>query len=143
MVFPCQHHHFLAASGEVGRFRLNKLRTSPFYKAMKMHFPRLTVAMLSAACIASSVGCYPAYNYGAAYNQDSKGYAVPQEPMPQRQPGYVGVDPGLAIAGMAAAGLLGYAIGNNHGYHNHGYYGGGYRRPGPYRRGHYAPRHYR
>lgn len=42
------------------------------------------------------------------------------------------VDPGLAVAGVAAAGLVGYAAGNNHRdrhYHNDGYYdGGGYYR---------------
>lgn len=48
------------------------------------------------------------------------------------------VDPGLAVAGVAAAGLVGYAAGNNRGdrhYHNGGYYGGGgyYRRGGYYR----------
>lgn len=52
------------------------------------------------------------------------------------------VDPGLAVAGVAAAGLLGYAAANNNGHHNHyrggyyarPYYGGGYYRSGPYRR---------
>lgn len=46
------------------------------------------------------------------------------------------VDPGVAVAGAAAAGLAGYAIGSNH--HDHYYYGGGYyRRPyyGGYHRG--------
>jgi hypothetical protein len=46
------------------------------------------------------------------------------------------VDPGLAVAGVAAAGLVGYAIANNHN-DGHSYYGGhgGYYRPyrGPYR----------
>lgn len=52
------------------------------------------------------------------------------------------VDPGLAVAGVAAAGLIGYAAGNNHHDHYHGggyyaapYYGGGYYRGGGYRRG--------
>ena len=52
------------------------------------------------------------------------------------------VDPGLAVAGVAAAGLLGYAAANNNNHHNHyrggyydrPYYGGGYYRGGPYRR---------
>ncbi|MEO5712276.1 MAG: hypothetical protein ABIT37_02210 [Luteolibacter sp.] len=35
------------------------------------------------------------------------------------------VDPGLAVAGVAAAGLIGYAAGNNHSDHHHDYYGGG------------------
>ena len=45
------------------------------------------------------------------------------------------VDPGVAVAGAAAAGLIGYAIANDdddhHHYHRGGYYGpyrGGYRR---------------
>jgi len=46
------------------------------------------------------------------------------------------VDPAVAVAGVAAAGLIGYAAGNHHHYHNHhgyygGYYGGGYYRGGP------------
>lgn len=36
------------------------------------------------------------------------------------------VDPGVAVAGMAAAGLVGAAIANNNNHHHHGYYGGGY-----------------
>ena len=40
------------------------------------------------------------------------------------------VDPGLAVAGIAAAGLIGYAAGNNRSnyrdYPRGGYYGGGY-----------------
>lgn len=38
------------------------------------------------------------------------------------------VDPGVAVAGVAAAGVLGYALANdnNHHYHNNSYY---YRRP--------------
>ncbi len=49
------------------------------------------------------------------------------------------VDPGLAVAGVAAAGLIGYAAGSNHNDHYHGGYygGGGYYRGGYYRRGHY------
>jgi len=100
---------------------------------MKKHLARFAVWMLVVTGIMSGVGCYPVYppGYGYAYNQDSKGYAPP-EPVPQRPPVAYAVDPGLAIAGVAAAGLLGYAIGNNHGYHHHAYYGGGY----------YAPRCY-
>ena len=41
------------------------------------------------------------------------------------------VDPAVAIAGAAAAGLVGYAIANdNGGHHNHHYHGGGYYRSG-------------
>jgi hypothetical protein len=47
------------------------------------------------------------------------------------------VDPGVALAGVAAAGLVGYALADNnhnHGHYNHGHYHGGYR--GGYRGGH-------
>ncbi len=119
---------------------------------MKTIFPRLAAATLAAACIVSSVGCYaypPAY-HGAATQQDAKGAYVPQEPVPARQPVYVGVDPGWAIAGVAAAGILGYALGGHHGYHHYygpGYYGhasygrgygAGYYRRAPYGRGYYT-----
>lgn len=108
---------------------------------MKKHLLRMVMVTLSVASGLSSVSCYypvrgrenASYN---AYSQDSKGgYAAPREPMPQPGPRYVGVDPALAVAGVAAAGLLGYAIGNNRGHHHHhgpayyrpvgyGYYGG-------------------
>lgn len=95
--------------------------------------------------IASSVGCFPVYppgNQDSAYVNDSKGYSVPQDTYPQQaQPVRYAVDPGVAIAGVAAVGLLGYAIGNNHGHHPH-YYGHGYYRP-YYRGGYYGPRYYR
>ncbi|MES2997614.1 MAG: hypothetical protein V4733_12470 [Verrucomicrobiota bacterium] len=41
------------------------------------------------------------------------------------------VDPGVAVAGIAAAGILGHAAGRSHGHH-HGHYHRGY-----YRRGYY------
>lgn len=99
--------------------------------------------MILAACIGTSVGCYPAYpppGPDTVYQPDSKGYEIPQDPVPQPGPRYAGVDPGLAIAGVAAAGLLGYALGNNHGYHHHSYYGPRFYRPVPY---YYGPRFYR
>lgn len=106
---------------------------------MKAPILRLTAASLVAVCIASSVSCYPAYpaNYNSAYNQDSKGYNVQGDPAPQPAPRYV-VDPAVAIAGVAAAGLLGYAIadGHHHGHHHGHYYG-----PRYYYRG--GPRYYR
>jgi len=34
------------------------------------------------------------------------------------------VDPGLAVAGIAAAGLIGYAVGQNNEGHQHGHHGG-------------------
>lgn len=43
------------------------------------------------------------------------------------------VDPGMAVAGAAAAGIVGYAIANNNNHHHGGYYGGG---------GYYGPRYY-
>ena len=46
------------------------------------------------------------------------------------------VDPGMAVAGAAAAGLVGYAIANNNNYYHGGYYHGGYyNHPHPYSRG--------
>ena len=44
------------------------------------------------------------------------------------------VDPGVAVAGAAAAGVLGYALANDDDHHHH-YYRGGYY--GPYRRHRY------
>jgi hypothetical protein len=47
------------------------------------------------------------------------------------------VDPAVAVAGAAAAGLIGYAVANdNDDHHHHHYHRGGYYRPyhGPYRR---------
>lgn len=115
---------------------------------MRIHYQKMTAGALLVACIASSVGCYPAAyppaNDSAAFDQDAKGYSVPPEPVPQQQPPrYAGIDPGLVVAGVAAAGLLGYAIGNNRGYHHHHYYGPRFYRPVPYWRGHYGPRYYR
>jgi hypothetical protein len=40
------------------------------------------------------------------------------------------VDPAVAVAGVAAAGLIGYAIGDSHNHHSH-YHGGYYYRPYP------------
>ncbi len=65
---------------------------------------RLTALL---ACVTLSTSCYTTY--------DSYGNA--------RQ----SVDPGVALMGVAAAGLVGYAIANdNDNHHNHNnYYGGG------------------
>lgn len=84
----------------------------------KHHLVRLSTAIALAACVGSSFSCMTTY--------DANGRPVQS------------VDPGLAVAGVAAAGLIGYAAGNNHNdhhYHNGGYYGGGYYRGGYYRRG--------
>ncbi|MEY3898652.1 MAG: hypothetical protein RLZZ214_4174 [Verrucomicrobiota bacterium] len=73
---------------------------------------RFPVLALVVASIASSVSCMTTY--------DSYGRPVQS------------VDPALAVTGVAAAGLLGYAVANNHSNHYHGgggyYYGGGYYR---------------
>jgi hypothetical protein len=42
------------------------------------------------------------------------------------------VDPAVAVAGAAAAGLAGYAIANSNDHHYHGYYQGGCYAPRPY-----------
>jgi hypothetical protein len=64
-------------------------------------------------CAASSVSCVTTY--------DSYGRPVQT------------VDPGMAVAGMAAAGLIGYAIADNHNHHHSYYgYGGGYCAPRPH-----------
>jgi hypothetical protein len=99
---------------------------------MNKHLPglRLAGAALLVTLSVSSVGCYsaaypPSYQGAPAYT-DAKGYQVPGPQQPAPPPdgyGYrSGVDPGLVVAGVAAAGLLGYAIGHNH----HSYYGPGY-----------------
>jgi hypothetical protein len=78
-------------------------------KSSILRFPALA---LVTACIVSSVSCMTTY--------DSYGRPVQS------------VDPALAVAGVAAAGLLGYAVANNHSDHYYGgggyYYGGGYYR---------------
>ena len=99
---------------------------------MKSPLSRLAVAAIVAACVAPIVGCYPAYppQYTSAYGQDAKGYSVPYEPAPA-EPARYGVDPGVVIAGAAAVGLLGYAIGSHH-HHHYPYYASGYYRSVPY-----------
>ncbi|MCF7675714.1 MAG: hypothetical protein K9N23_17435 [Akkermansiaceae bacterium] len=79
---------------------------------------RLGSVIALAACVGVSSSCMTTY--------DAQGRPVQS------------VDPGLAVAGVAAAGLIGYAAGNNHNghhYRNGGYYGGGgYHRSGGYYR---------
>jgi hypothetical protein len=107
---------------------------------MKASFQGVAGGALLAALIASSVSCYPVYpppNQGAY--SDAKGYIGPQGPDPAAAPPRYAVDPAVAVAGVAAAGLLGYALGQNHGHHYYGpYYG-----PVPYRYGYYGPPCYR
>ncbi len=66
---------------------------------MKIHTlsGRLLILSLLAACAGSSLSCMTTYD----------GYGRPVQ----------SVDPGLAVAGVAAAGLIGYAAANNHGHH--------------------------
>lgn len=78
---------------------------------------RTLTAAATAAAVLTGTSCMTTYD---AYGQ----------PRPS-------VDPGLAVAGLAAAGAIGYAIGQNndhrHGHgHSHYYYGGG---------GYYRPRY--
>ncbi|RYD50005.1 MAG: hypothetical protein EOP85_00480 [Verrucomicrobiaceae bacterium] len=95
----------------------------------KLSMLRLGVLSVILALAGSSVSCMTTY--------DANGRPVQS------------VDPALAVAGVAAAGLIGYAAADNH--HHHGYYRGGYYRPyyggyrgGYYRRGgHYHGGHYR
>ncbi|MEK7949986.1 hypothetical protein [Luteolibacter soli] len=115
---------------------------------MKAPLRKLAAQAVLAGVTALSVGCYPAYPPGSAYNTSASGYApdakgynvpysdsAPQQPAPP--PGRYGVDPALVVAGAAAVGLLGYAIGSHH---HHDYYYA----PGPYRYGpgYYGPRCY-
>ncbi len=105
---------------------------------MKKRAHRLIVAFLSASCIATSVGCYypssyPSQYQAGSYNGESKdgmAYGPAEGPVQQAAPRYV-VDPAVAVAGVAAAGLIGYAIGNNRSYPRYygPAYGGGYYRP--------------
>ncbi len=66
---------------------------------------RLTALL---ACVSLSTSCMTTYD---AYGQPRQS-----------------VDPGLAVMGVAAAGLVGYALGNDNHNHHHtrnNYYGGG------------------
>lgn len=87
---------------------------------MKTNFSMLRLGGLSLllAFAGSSVSCMTTYDAGGRPVQS--------------------VDPALAVAGVAAAGLIGYAAADNHNHHNRGYYNGGYYggyRGGYYRRG--------
>lgn len=89
--------------------------------AMKTPLLRITLALLVACLGASCTTAYDAYGY----------------------PRQV-VEPGAAIAGAAAVGLLAYGLADHHGHHGHhghAYHGGRYYRPygGYYRpyRSHY------
>jgi hypothetical protein len=81
---------------------------------------RLSVALALIVGVGSSMSCMTTY--------DSAGRPVQS------------VDPAAAVAGAAAAGILGYAIANNNDDHHHYH---GYRRGGYYGRGGYYRRGYR
>jgi hypothetical protein len=70
---------------------------------------RFVAAAVLAAFALSSVSCMTAYDYEGRPIQT--------------------VDPAVAVAGVAAAGLIAYAAGNNHGRHHGGYRHGGYYAP--------------
>lgn len=77
---------------------------------IKQTIIRLLAGIALIASVGSGVGCMTTY--------DSYGRPVQS------------VDPGLAVAGVAAAGLIGYAIANDNDDHHHyprrgGYYRGG------------------
>jgi hypothetical protein len=81
---------------------------------MKTSFLRLAAA---ATVIATASSCTTAYD----------AYGYPQQV----------VDPGVAIAGAAAAGLLAYGLASSHNDHHH------YYRDDHYSHGYYRPSHYR
>jgi hypothetical protein len=78
---------------------------------MKINLLRLSTAVALAAFAGTSLSCMTTY--------DSYGRPVQS------------VDPGVAVAGIAAAGVLGYAAGNNrddhHDHHRSRYYRRSYR----------------
>lgn len=81
----------------------------------KQFIMRLIAGVALVASVGSGVSCMTTY--------DSYGRPVQS------------VDPGLAVAGVAAAGLIGYAAGNNNDDdHHHHYRPGGYYRGGRYYR---------
>jgi hypothetical protein len=87
---------------------------------VKTHTLLLRLTAL-AACIVTSVSCMTTY--------DANGRPVQS------------VDPAVAVAGAAAAGLVGYAIADGgHHHHHHGYYGPRYYGGGYYRGGYYRHR---
>lgn len=82
---------------------------------LPLKISRTALAVVLAATISVGTSCMTTY--------DSYGRPVQS------------VDPGLAVAGIAAAGLIGAAAANNH-HHHHGYYRSGYYRGYP--RGYYG-----
>lgn len=74
---------------------------------MKKSTPTLCWAAIFSLAICS-MSCMTTY--------DSAGYPVQS------------VDPGLAVAGAAAAGLIGYALANDNDHHHHHHYRGRYDR---------------
>lgn len=91
-----------------GRRVHSEVKTNPRPSAWLRHSMLLVVAGFAL----SSVSCVTTY--------DTMGRPVQT------------VDPAVAVAGVAAAGVLGYALANDHHHHHGGYYGGyqgGYYRP--------------
>ncbi len=91
-------------------------------QSMKINLlSRFPVLVGLLVCVGTSVSCMTTY--------DANGNPVQS------------VDPGLAVAGVAAAGLIGYAAGNNHNHYDgpRYYRGGGYYAPPRYYRGGYHP----
>lgn len=80
---------------------------------MQNYFTRIFAGALALGCTISSFSCMTTY--------DANGRPIQS------------VDPVVAVAGVAAAGLIGYAAGNDNRY----YRGGGYYHRPHYRRGYY------
>lgn len=112
----CEVHRAIRRNWEIGfKNPVEYFRTQhvhPFVKTNSSLLRLLTCGALLAFA-GSSVSCMTTYD----------AYGRPVET----------VDPGLAVAGIAAAGLIGYAAANNHShyreYDRRPYYGGGYYRP--------------
>lgn len=88
-------------------FRLKPRSSCTYLSVMKI--PTLVGLV---ACLASSISCMTTY--------DAYGRPVQS------------VDPGVAIAGAAAAGMIGYAAANNNDHHHSHYHRGGYYHQRPY-----------
>ena len=103
---------------KITKFPIEYSRVLPVHSGVKTKSPMFRLFRLAALPVilglaGSSVSCVTTY--------DAAGRPVQT------------VDPAVAVAGVAAAGLIGYAIaqdnGHHHGGHYGGYYRGGYYRP--------------
>lgn len=103
----------MTAAGEI---RIEPFR--PIHSNATMKAGRFPIAAAAAfACAATAVSCtYAPYQagYANAYRMPVGDSApldsYPEASIPPPAPAYPGVDPALVIAGVAAAGLIGYAI---------------------------------